>query len=162
MASYFALFSTILNAAVRARMIPANPCSGVRVTSGEFDTERLVATPAQALRAAMRLHELGLGKSGFVLCLMDFYTGARWGELVGQQRHEYDSERRGIEIRAPLKEVGGKVYKGGRKSDDHHADGRQRPPTRCGNSRPKKGRTKPLPGLGSWHYRPGSQSSTKS
>ncbi|MEU4675117.1 helix-turn-helix domain-containing protein [Amycolatopsis sp. NPDC023774] len=37
--SYFALFSTILNGAVRARMIPANPCSGVRVTSGEFDTE---------------------------------------------------------------------------------------------------------------------------
>ncbi len=141
-ASYFALFSTILNAAVRARMIPANPCSGVRVSSGEFDTERLVATPAQALRAAMRLYELGLGKSGFVLCLMDFYTGARWGELVGQQRHEYDSERRGIEIRTPLKEVAGKVYKGGRKSDDHHADGRQRPPTRRGNSRPKKGRTK--------------------
>jgi len=141
-ASYFALFSTILNAAVRARMIPANPCSGVRVSSGEFDSERLVATPAQALRAAMRLYEQGLGMSGFVLCLMDVYTGARWGELVGQQRHEYDSEKRGIEIRTPLKEVAGKVYKGGRKSDDHHADGRQRPPTRRGNSRPKKGRTK--------------------
>jgi integrase len=80
--------------------------------------------------------------SGFVLCLMDVYTGARWGELVGQQRHEYDAERRGIEIRSPLKEVGGKVYKGGQKSDDHHSDGRQRPPTRRGNSRPKKGRTK--------------------
>ncbi|MEU4525719.1 hypothetical protein AB0F52_44215 [Amycolatopsis sp. NPDC024027] len=140
--SDFALFSTILNAAVRARMIPANPCNGVRVSKGEFDTERLVATPAQALRAAMRLYELGLGMSGFVLCLRDFYTGARWGELVGQQRHEYDSERRGIEIRTPLKEVGGKVYKGGRKSDDHHLDGRQRPPTRRGNSRPKNGRTK--------------------
>lgn len=38
-------------------------------------------------------------------------TGARWGELVGQQRHEYDAERRGIEIRAPLEEVGGKVHK---------------------------------------------------
>ena len=42
----------------------------------------------------MRLYELGLGKSGFVLCLMDFHTGARWGELVGRQRHEYDSEPR--------------------------------------------------------------------
>ncbi len=94
------------------------------------------------LRAAMRLYELGLGMSGFVLCLMDVYTGARWGELVGQQRHEYGSEKRGIEIRTPLKEVGGKIYKGGRKSDDHHADGRQRPPTRRGNSRPKNGRTK--------------------
>jgi hypothetical protein len=45
---------------------------------------------------------------------MDVYTGARWGELVGQQRHEYDSERRGIEIRSPLREVVGKVYKGDR------------------------------------------------
>ena len=42
--------STILNGAVRARMIPANPCNGVRVSMGEFDTERLVATPAQTLR----------------------------------------------------------------------------------------------------------------
>lgn len=32
--SYFALFSTILNGAVRARMIPANPCNGVRVSKG--------------------------------------------------------------------------------------------------------------------------------
>ncbi|KDN17137.1 N-terminal phage integrase SAM-like domain-containing protein [Amycolatopsis rifamycinica] len=38
--------------------------NGVRVSMGEFDTERLVATPAQALRAAMRLYEMGLGKSG--------------------------------------------------------------------------------------------------
>ncbi|MFJ7213509.1 hypothetical protein [Amycolatopsis sp. NPDC098790] len=50
--SDFALFSTILNAAVRARRIPANPCNGVRVSKGEYDAERLVATPAQTLRAA--------------------------------------------------------------------------------------------------------------
>ncbi|MEA5360965.1 hypothetical protein VA596_15560 [Amycolatopsis sp., V23-08] len=42
---------------------------------------------------------------------MDVFTGARWGELVGRQRHEYDSERRRVEIRTPLKEVGGKVRK---------------------------------------------------
>lgn len=42
----------------------------------------------------MRLYEMGLGMSGFVVCLMDVYTGARWGELVGQQWHEYDAERR--------------------------------------------------------------------
>jgi hypothetical protein len=82
--SYFALFSTILNGAVWARMIPANPCNGVRVTNGEFDTERLVATPAQALRAAMRLYELGLGMSGFVLCLMDVYNI----RLLEEQRPE--------------------------------------------------------------------------
>jgi hypothetical protein len=76
----FALFSTVTNAAVRARMIPASPCQGIRVTSGEFDVSRLVATPVQVLRTAMGLYEpVGLG--GFVLCLMDAYTGARWSEL---------------------------------------------------------------------------------
>jgi hypothetical protein len=40
----------------------------VRVSSGEFDTEKLVATPAQALRAAMRLYELGLGMRGAEIC----------------------------------------------------------------------------------------------
>lgn len=55
--SYFALFSTILNGAVRARMIPANPCNGVRVTNGEFDTERLVATRPKR-------YDLGLGQVG--------------------------------------------------------------------------------------------------
>lgn len=54
-ATIFATFSTILNVAVRARLIPANPCFGIRVTSGKFATERLVASPVQVLRAAMRL-----------------------------------------------------------------------------------------------------------
>ncbi len=100
-ASIFSLFSTILGAAVKARKIPANPCARIRVTSGEFEIENLVATPVQALRAAMRLCESGLGLAGFALGLLDFYTGARWGELVGQQRHEYDSEARAIQIREP-------------------------------------------------------------
>ncbi|MFD9961938.1 hypothetical protein [Amycolatopsis sp. NPDC058986] len=77
-ASIFALFSTYLQAAVKARKIPANPCQGVRVTSGEFEIEHLVATPVQALRASMRLYESGLGLTGFVLGLLDFYTGGRW------------------------------------------------------------------------------------
>jgi hypothetical protein len=115
--SIFSLFSTILGAAVKARKIPANPCAGIRVTSGEFEVESLVATPVQALRASMRLYESGLGLAGFVLGLLDFYTGARWGELVGQQRHEYDAEGRAIQIREPLKEVGGHLFKGGRRID---------------------------------------------
>jgi hypothetical protein len=53
------------------------------VTNGEFDIERLVATPAQALRAAMRLYELGLGLSGFVLCLMDFIPAPDGVNLSG-------------------------------------------------------------------------------
>jgi hypothetical protein len=73
----------VLQAAGKAHAIPANPCAGVRVTSGACDADRLVATPAQALRAAIRLYECGLGLRGFVLGVLDFYTGCRWGELVG-------------------------------------------------------------------------------
>lgn len=61
----------------------------------------------------MRLYETGLGLSGFTLCLADLYTGARWSELVGQQRHEYDAVNKAIRIKEPLKEVNGKVTKGG-------------------------------------------------
>jgi integrase len=47
--------------------------------------------------------------------LADAYTGGRWGELAGQQPHEYDSERRAITIQQPLKEVNGKLCKAGRR-----------------------------------------------
>jgi len=94
-------------------MIPANPCAVVRVTSGDFEIERLVTAPVHGLRAAMRLYETGLGPSGFTLCLADLYTGARWSEVVGRQRHEYDAVTKAIRIKEPLKEVNGKVTKGG-------------------------------------------------
>lgn len=110
-ASVFATFSTLMNVIVRARMIPANPCYGVRVTAGDFETERLVASPVQGLRAAMRLYESGLGLNGFVLCLMDLYTGGRWGELVGQQAHELPvpvpTRRRGRQKRGRTKTPAG-------------------------------------------------------
>jgi hypothetical protein len=73
----------------------------------------LVASPVQALRAAMRLYARGLGRSGFTLCLLDFCTGGRWSELGGQERHEYDGKWRAIAVRAPLKEVVGKLLKRG-------------------------------------------------
>ncbi|GAA3012484.1 tyrosine-type recombinase/integrase [Actinokineospora diospyrosa] len=111
--SIFATFSTFMKAAVKERTIPANPCSGVRVTSGDYEPDRLVASPVQALRAAMRLYESGLGVGGFTLCLLDVYTGARWGELAGQQRHEYDTQTKEISVQAPLKEVGGTLKKYG-------------------------------------------------
>lgn len=65
--SSIASISTILNAGLRAKIIPANPCHGVRVTGGEFENERLLATPVQVLRAAMRLYESEMGLSGFTL-----------------------------------------------------------------------------------------------
>jgi integrase len=116
----FATFSTIMKAAAKARCIPASPCPGIRVTSGEYPTDKLVATPLQVLRAAMRLYR-PLGLSGFVLCLMDAYTGGRWGELDGQQPHEYDSERRAITIQQPLKEVNGTLFKAGRRVEEPDA-----------------------------------------
>ncbi|MGW0227385.1 tyrosine-type recombinase/integrase [Actinopolymorpha singaporensis] len=112
-ASYFGLFSTILNAAVRARVIPASPCAGIRVTAGAWESDKLVATPVQGVRAAIRLYEAGLGLGGLALCLMNLYTGARWGELAGQLRHEYDEVNKAIGIIEPLKEVNGKLVKAG-------------------------------------------------
>ncbi|SDD80905.1 tyrosine-type recombinase/integrase [Actinokineospora iranica] len=140
-ASVFATFSTIMNAVVRARMIPANPCYGIRVTGGAYEVEHLIATPVQGLRAAMRLHE-SLGLGGFVLCLADLFTGARWSELAGQQRHEYDRDRRAIGIRAPLQEVNGALLKAGRSID--HVQAQESPTAeRAGRARGRqRGRTK--------------------
>jgi len=108
--SVFALFSTVLNVAVRARKIPANPCHGIRVSSGAYEADRQVATPMQVVRAAMRLHHT-FGRAGFVLTLMNAYTGARWSELVALQAHEYDEVNRAVPVRTPLRESGGKMSK---------------------------------------------------
>lgn len=115
----------------------------------------VVATPVQVLRAGMRLYETGLGLRGFALCLLDGYTGARWGELVGQQRHEYDAQQRAIAILQPLKEVGGRVFKGGRQVGDE--TGARVPLPRAGarRTRVKKGRTKTPAGT-RWVHLPSS------
>lgn len=105
-ASIFAYFSTILEVAVQDRKIPANPAHGVRVISGEYMAERQVATPSQALRAAMRLGHT-FGHAGFVLTLMAHYTGARWSELVVLQPHDYDEVNHAIPVRTPLREANG-------------------------------------------------------
>lgn len=142
-ASFFATFSTIMNAAVRAKVIPANPCYGVRVTSGEYDHHRLVATPVQVLRAAMRLYESDMGLSGFTLCLVGAYTGARWSEIVGQERHEYREADHALEIRFPLKEVNGKLLKAGvEASQDAPTFARDVTSATRGRRSVKRGRTK--------------------
>lgn len=105
-ASIFAYFSRILEVAVKDRALPANPARGVRVTSGEYMAERQVVTPAQTLRAAMRLGST-FGYAGFVLALMNSYTGARWSELVVLQPHDYDEINHAIPVRTPLREVAG-------------------------------------------------------
>lgn len=128
--TYFGTFSAIMNVAVRARVIPANPCAGIRVTEGAWEAEKLVATPVQALRAAMRLYEDGSGLGGLVLGLLNVYTGARWGELAGQTRREYDELNQAIGIFEPLKEVNGRLVKGGRDVTDTRARSSQRPTDR--------------------------------
>ncbi|WP_202869660.1 tyrosine-type recombinase/integrase [Kribbella caucasensis] len=112
-ASYFGCFSTIMNAAVKARVIPANPCSGIRVTGGEWESEKFVATPLQVLRASMRLYENELGLSGLLFGLLNAYTGGRWGELAGQTRPEYDEVKKAIAVFEPLKEIDGRLFKSG-------------------------------------------------
>ncbi|MFI0479712.1 tyrosine-type recombinase/integrase [Actinomadura sp. 9N215] len=109
-ASVFASFSTIMNVAVRARKIPASPCQGIRVTTGQGGPGHQVATPVQVLRAALRLYD-SFGYRGFVLALLDGYTGARWSELVGQQPHEYDEINKAIRIAEPLAEARGRLVK---------------------------------------------------
>jgi hypothetical protein len=112
-ASYFGCFSTIMNAAVKAKVIPANPCSGIRVTGGDWESEKYVATPVQVLRASMRLYENEVGLSGLLLGLLDAYTGGRWGEIAGQMRHEYDEVKKAIAVFEPLKEIDGRLFKSG-------------------------------------------------
>ncbi|GAA3363033.1 integrase [Saccharopolyspora gregorii] len=85
------------------------------------------------------------GLHGLVLCLIDLYTGARWGELAGQMRHEYDPDNQAIVIQAPLKEIGGNLFKNGRRvgPGGTFEDGAISPQVsrRRGNTR-RKGRTK--------------------
>ncbi|MFI5728534.1 hypothetical protein ACIA49_00320 [Kribbella sp. NPDC051587] len=47
------------------------------------------------------------------MTLLDAYTGGRWGELAGQTAEEYDALRRAIGVFKPLKEVEGRLFKGG-------------------------------------------------
>ncbi|MFG1819818.1 tyrosine-type recombinase/integrase [Kribbella sp. NPDC049174] len=79
----------------------------------------------------MRLHENELGLSGLLLGLLDAYTGARWGELAGQTIPEYDEVKKAIAVFEPLKEIDGRLFKGGtgvtERTTPELADGRRRP-----------------------------------
>ena len=87
-ASIFAYFFRLLEVVVKARKIPATPARGVRVSSGEYEAGLQVVIPVQFLRAVLRLQE-SFGQVGFVLVLMNGYTGARWSELVALRPHDH-------------------------------------------------------------------------
>ena len=151
-ASIFQTLTAIMDMAVEARLIPASPCRGITISTGGYETSRgLVATPVQVLRAAMRLHQLRHrtrrrgGLSEFVLCLMAFYAGTRWGELVGQTRDEYDQVNRAIWVVEPLKEIGGRLTKGGRPVGAPPERPRKRPARDGGTKTPASTRWIHLP-----------------
>jgi len=142
-ASIFQVLTAIMDTAVEARLIPASPCRSIKLKLDGYETSRgLVATPVQVLRAAMRLHRIRHrirrqgGLTELVLCLMAFYTGARWGELVGQTRNEYDQVNKAIWVVEPLKEVSGRLSKGGRPLDAPPSTPRKRPARDGGTKTP--------------------------
>ncbi|HXA58743.1 MAG TPA: hypothetical protein VNW94_06225, partial [Streptosporangiaceae bacterium] len=59
------------------------------------------------LRAALRMYDL-MGYLGFVLTLMNAYTGARWSELISQKPGLYDPEGKRIPVRHPIREAAGR------------------------------------------------------
>lgn len=115
-ASILQTFSAMMDMAEEARLILVSPCRKIKTGLGYVPQRpRLVAAPVQVLRAAMRLHQVRQrGFTDFVLCLVAFYAGTRWGEAVGQTRDEYDRVNKAIWVVEPLKEVGGHLSKGGR------------------------------------------------
>jgi integrase len=94
---------------VRDRKIPASPCAGIRVNPGGIETgAKQVATPVQFMRAALRMDDL-MGYPGFVLTLMNGYTGARWSELISQKPDRYDQLNHQIPVRRPIREARGQI-----------------------------------------------------
>lgn len=91
----------------------------------------------------------------FALCVLDLFTGARWNELAGQQRHEYDDHAKTLAIREPLKEIAGKRYKGGRVVSDMSDKSSDEPAG--------QGATVPAPRKrgGRWHARTKTPESTR-
>lgn len=76
-----ALFSMLMGEAVEERRISANPCRRLR-PAADHRAERPWATPAQVLAIANHLKPAEAH-----LVITAAYTGMRWGELVGLQRH---------------------------------------------------------------------------
>jgi hypothetical protein len=67
-----------------------------------------VASSVQFLRAALRMDDL-MGYPGFVLTLLDGYTGARWSELIVQKPEHYDWAGKRFPVRLPIREAAGKI-----------------------------------------------------
>ncbi|MCW2897917.1 MAG: phage integrase family protein [Streptosporangiaceae bacterium] len=88
--------------------LDVSPCHGIRVTTGDYEVEPQVAKPVEFLRAALRMYDL-MGYRGFVLTLMNGYTGAPWSELISQKPGHYDQVNYQIPIRRPIREARGQI-----------------------------------------------------
>jgi integrase len=89
-ASIMKLLSLLLADAADERLIPANPIRARRRgrRRAERRVERVWATPAEVLAVADNAARLpAAGPGAAVLLVTAAWTGARWGELAGLQRH---------------------------------------------------------------------------
>lgn len=110
------VLSMMLSDAADERLIPANPIRPRR--RGKRPRlkrpERLWATPEQALRIADQASAL-TGPWAATLILTAAFTGARWGELTGLQRHNTHLHRGTFTIDAEhgaLQEINGRCSLG--------------------------------------------------
>jgi hypothetical protein len=82
------LLSLLLADAAEARLIPAKPIRPRRRDRHAPRVERVWATPEQALAVADNAARLPAGGPGdAVMIVLAAWTGARWGEITGLQRH---------------------------------------------------------------------------
>lgn len=95
------LLSLLLADAAEERLIAANPIRARRRGRHRATRrpERIWATPEEALGVADNAARLpGAGPGAAVLIVTAAWTGARWGELVGLQRHHTHLDDRTIVI----------------------------------------------------------------
>lgn len=116
------ILSMMLADAAHERLIPANPIRPQRRGKRRRAPRReaLWATPDQVLRIALQA-AAATGPWAAVLMITAAYTGARWGELTGLQRHNIHLDKGYLVIDpdiGALHEVNGTLYLGPPKTED--------------------------------------------
>jgi integrase len=94
-ATIIKVLSMILTDAADEGLIPTNPIRRYRRRgrrSHRLERERVWATPTEVLRIAAQAEALG-GETAGLLIITAAWTGCRWGELAGLQRHNVDLDR---------------------------------------------------------------------
>ncbi|MCO1575471.1 site-specific integrase [Crossiella sp. SN42] len=113
--SLVAYFSSLLGVAEFVQIIAVNPCRHIK-RGADYQAEHAIASPEQAIQGVLRVYDRA-GPVLATLAVTGFYSGARWGELVGQLRKEYDAAAWTLHLTAPLQEVNGHLFKKGVSAD---------------------------------------------